>query len=206
MNYIQVILYLYGMDSKIRNAYINNEKWFVGKDICNILLMKDTSMVFKSIDSKYKKFAKIETSGGKQNMLVVNILGIKKIIQSTRSINKKKLIELLNIDMDIIFDFKESNYLNIITSSFKSFCYKTQYCYNKYRIDLYFPDYKLAIEVDEFNHKGRCPIYEKERQEYLEKELGCKFIRFNPDEKNFNIGVVIAEILDATNIIPKSII
>jgi prophage antirepressor-like protein len=46
------------MDSKIRNAYINNEKWFVGKDICDILLMKDTSMVFKSIDSKYKKFAK----------------------------------------------------------------------------------------------------------------------------------------------------
>jgi very-short-patch-repair endonuclease len=61
---------------------------------------------------------------------------------------------------------------------------------------LYFPEYKLAIEVDEFGHEDRCPIYEQNRQEYLEKYLKCKFIRFNPDETNFNIGDVISIIMN----------
>ena len=32
---------------------------------------------------------------------------------------------------------------------------KTQYSVLRYRIDFYFDDYKLAIEVDEFGHSDR---------------------------------------------------
>ena len=56
-----------------------------------------------------------------------------------------------------------------------------------YRIDLYFHEYKLAIEVDELRHADRNINNEIERQKALEKELNCVFIRINPDEKNFNI-------------------
>ena len=48
-----------------------------------------------------------------------------------------------------------------------------------FRIDAYFTEYFLAIEIDEQNHKGRDLIFEKKRQEALEKKLGCKFIRIN---------------------------
>ena len=41
-----------------------------------------------------------------------------------------------------------------------------------YRIDAYFPKYKLAIEVDEQGHNDRDIDYEIERQKALEKELG----------------------------------
>ena len=47
--------------------------------------------------------------------------------------------------------------------------------------------HKLAIEVDELGHADRNFSNEIKRQKKLEKELGCVFIRINPNEKNFNI-------------------
>ena len=76
-----------------------------------------------------------------------------------------------------------------------------QYNVLGYRTDAYFPNYKLAIEVDEQGHNDRDIDYEIERQEAIEKELGCKFIRINPAEKDFNI---FAEIGKIQNYITKS--
>lgn len=49
----------------------------------------------------------------------------------------------------------------------------------KYRIDWYVPELKIAIEFDEENH-SRSDVYinEKDRQAEIEKELGCRFIRY----------------------------
>ena len=38
------------------------------------------------------------------------------------------------------------------------------------RIDVYFTEHILTIEIDEQNHKGRELIFEKKRQEALEKK------------------------------------
>ena len=70
-----------------------------------------------------------------------------------------------------------------------------------YRIDAYFPKYKLAIEIDEQGHNNRDIDYEIERQKTLEKEFNCKFIRINPAKENFNIFVEIGKI---QNCITKS--
>ena len=64
---------------------------------------------------------------------------------------------------------------------------KIQYRVLGYRIDLYFHNNNLAIEVDELGHAVRNLSNEIERQKVLEKELNCVFIRINSDEKNFNI-------------------
>ena len=69
-----------------------------------------------------------------------------------------------------------------------------QHTIGKHRIDLYFPDHKLAIECDEFGHKDRYLKKEIRRQIYLERKLKCKFIRYNPDMKGFNIFDTINEI------------
>ena len=62
---------------------------------------------------------------------------------------------------------------------------ETKYRVLKYKIDLYFHDYKLAVEIDEKGHKGRNSEHETKRQKEIENELNCKFIRINPDEENF---------------------
>ena len=42
--------------------------------------------------------------------------------------------------------------------------------YILFRIDVYFTEYFLAIEIDEQNHEGRELIFEKKRQEALKKK------------------------------------
>ena len=71
---------------------------------------------------------------------------------------------------------------------------QSQYSVLGYRIDLYFYDYKVAIEIDEFGHTDRNFDDENKRQKAIEKELGYKFIRINIDEKNYNFLKHINEI------------
>ena len=76
--------------------------------------------------------------------------------------------------------------INSIKNTFEGENIQTQYSVLGYRIDLYFHEYKLAIEVDKLGHTNRNINNEIERQKALEKELNCIFIRINPDEKDFN--------------------
>ena len=62
------------------------------------------------------------------------------------------------------------------------------------KLHIYFHDYKLAVEIDEYNHEDRDIGCKIERQKALEKELGCRFIRINPDKENFNAFKAIIEI------------
>ena len=79
-----------------------------------------------------------------------------------------------------------------------------QFSARKYRIDLYIPKYKLAIECDEFDHRDRDIGYEVERQKHIEKLLNCTFVRFNPDAKDFCILEVVNKIFVQVKILFKS--
>lgn len=55
----------------------------------------------------------------------------------------------------------------------------------RYKIDLYFPVNKVAVECDENGHADRDAAAEKEREEAIVAELNCVFVRFNPDDPDF---------------------
>ena len=82
---------------------------------------------------------------------------------------------------------KEQTVINSIKDAFDGEDIQTQYTVLNYRIDLYFHEYKLEIEVDESGHNDRNIDYEIERQTALEKELDCVFIRIDHDVADFNI-------------------
>ena len=63
-----------------------------------------------------------------------------------------------------------------------------------YLVDFYFPKYKLAIEIDELGHADRDSVKENERQTEITKYLDCKFIRINPDKKDFSAYDGLGEI------------
>lgn len=90
---------------------------------------------------------------------------------------------------------KEIQTINFIQECLIVFNPRLQYSILTYRIDLYFPDYKIAVECDEFAAHAHCADADKKRQNEIEQEIKCMFIRFNPDQNNFKIQVVIAEIL-----------
>ena len=56
-----------------------------------------------------------------------------------------------------------------------------------FRIDIYFTEYRLAVEIDEKGYTNRDSKFEKLRQEALKKELNCKFIRIYTSTENFNV-------------------
>ena len=89
---------------------------------------------------------------------------------------------------------QEQSILTKIKSVFSAESIISQHHVLGYRIDAYFPKYKIAIEVDELGHSTRDIEYEIERQKAIEKELNCKFIRINPAKENFDIFTEIGRI------------
>ena len=60
-----------------------------------------------------------------------------------------------------------------------------------FRIDVYFSEYLLAVEIDDKGHTDRDLLFEEKIQEALEKKLGCKFITINTSKKgeeDYEIG------------------
>ena len=89
---------------------------------------------------------------------------------------------------------KQQSVLTRIMSSIEGENMQAQYNVLSDRIDLYFHDYKLAIEIDENGHSDRNIDYEIKRQKSIEQELGCKFIRFDSGKEEFDIFRAINEI------------
>ena len=60
---------------------------------------------------------------------------------------------------------------------------------NIYRLELifFFIKYCSSVEIDEKGHTDRDLIFEKKRQEALEKKLNCTFIRINTSRENFDV-------------------
>ena len=58
--------------------------------------------------------------------------------------------------------------------------------YILFRIDIYFTEYFLAVEIDEKGHTDRDLIFEEKRQKAVEKKLNFEFIRINTSRENYD--------------------
>lgn len=72
---------------------------------------------------------------------------------------------------------------------------KRQYKVENYYVDLYIPKYQIVIECDEFGHEYYKNNEEIVREEFIKKELNCKFIRFNPCSPDFQLSKLLHSIL-----------
>ena len=66
---------------------------------------------------------------------------------------------------------KEAGTIYTIQKVFEGISMKRQFNIGSYRIDLYVPELKLAIECDEHDHKDRDINYETRRQKFIEDHL-----------------------------------
>ena len=132
--------------------------------------------------------------------LLINKHGIQSLLGNCRMDVPKDLLcclsENFNIDMKRGHRFypKETETLSYIQKAFDGEHMKSQYKCGKYKIDLYFKKYKLAVECDENGHSDRNKQDEEERQEYIQETLNCSFIRFDPDANDFSVFKVINDI------------
>ena len=132
------------------------------------------------------------TNGGTQRCAYLSELGLTFLLHRCRQTNISEVCDVLGIEiMKHYRPHIEIEILEQITSVFKTETIVHQYTIARYRIDMYLPEYKLAIEVDE-DH--RSVENDNERQKIIIDMLGCTFIRIKPYEKNFNIFTVLGEI------------
>ena len=174
--------------------------WFVGKDIAKILEYKDTSQaVRKNVDIedriKVKKLGLGSDCILDPQTILINKNGSIDLVLKSRKHKAIDLARELGINVKSRkYEEKESECLRAIETTFKGEKFKKQYSVKSYRIDMYMPKYRIAIECDENGHRDRNIEYEIQRQKDIEHLLNCQFIRFNPDSKDFNIFEVLNQI------------
>lgn len=75
----------------IRTVTINNEPWFVGKDVAEALgYAEPRSAVSKKIDEADRGVAEMETPSGKQNMTIINESGLYALIFGSKLESAKR--------------------------------------------------------------------------------------------------------------------
>jgi very-short-patch-repair endonuclease len=183
----------------IRILNDNNVYWFCGKDICKILSLTNVSTATQYIDSSNKKIEKMETVSGIQNMVILSGHAVTQLMYRCRYLDKSQdCLQYLNKYLEnniYIRPFKESDYIGFIEKSLSVFKSERQFSIGSYRIDLYFPVLKIAVECDENGHQDRDAEYENNREGFIKEQLDCEFIRFNPDSNTFDLSTVIDYIL-----------
>lgn len=181
-------------------------EYFVGYEIATLLGYRSPNQTVKDIVSKSNQIYFKDYVGEKipplnpKTVLITRDGAIeillktrKRLTPDTEHILKKFNITTTNRKCLT----KEQKTLSEITTVFKTDKFEDQYKVGNYYIDLYFPEYKIVVECDENGHKDRKPFDEKERTDFINKELNIDdsyWVRFNPDEHDFNISRVIGKI------------
>ncbi len=156
------------------------------RDISKILKLKNIRSCTRDYDITEKQLFKSCTNGGIQKICYLTLKGLNKLLMSSRSCEAIKFVKLLGIDVVRKHYPIETDILANIIEVFKNEQIERQYNCDKYRIDLYFTEYKIVVECDENYHKYNKDDDEK-REAFIIEKLDCSFIRFNPYDKDFNI-------------------
>jgi very-short-patch-repair endonuclease len=201
----------------------HDEPWFPGKKLCMIMGYKNTKdALLKNVKSKHKKtldelkkvhslatksqesldrfhwpFSK-ELNYNKAKAVYINKTGLRNLITKSKLAGNIHLITQLSytfhLNLNVVHLTKEQETISAIMDVFPDFQAIQQFCVLNYRIDLYLPEVKLAIECDEFNHAMYDAEEERKREREIYQELGCAFFRYNPDDKDFNVFCMLGEL------------
>lgn len=169
---------------------------YKSSDIGKLLGLKNIRETIKNFD-KDEKILKscLDKINRKQKTLFLTYNGLLHLISMSKKVIADDFAKNIGINIKSYkYNSVEIETLQHIQKAFNNEEMIFQYQVNKYRIDLYFPKYKIAIECDE-NHHNNQLINDISRENDI-KELikDCIFIRYKPYDKNFNIFELINKI------------
>ena len=210
------------VNAGVKTVQIKDVKhfWVKMKDVGDGLGLKNMSdMVIKEIKGtdcgdckKYKCSLQELTNNMNDNMKIKYIRNdiAEKIIKNCRGVKKPKdnlnksdkenqrqnFRLLLGFADHDLFLTKEQSIINKLLETFSREEISLQHFVLGYKIDAYFIEYKLAVEIDEHNHKERDNEKELMTENAIKQKLGCKFISINPDDDKFSITAEIGRIFE----------
>ena len=198
-----------------------NDEYFITREQIGTALgysnpvnaIKNIHLKHKDILDKYSTTVILKQQEGKRIInrkhIVYNLEGILLIIQYSQVSEKCKedFLKCLKKEIGedrfvIISGRKELEFINELKDFLSEFGIKgiPQYKVDdKYRIDYYITNLKIAIEYDENNHNAYDKNDEISREKYIIKKLGCRFIRVSDNKTNAsNIGIIAKELFGIT--------
>ena len=197
--------YIYSSENNLRVYGSKENPLFLAKDIEKTIKLSHIIMTIKDYNESEKQNIKIKypRCNGVDSYRIVIVLtkkGMIKLLQKTRKAVDNDFLTFLREKFEIdlnkeLIPSVEIKYLEILQKCFKGIKIEHQYMVGNYRIDFYFPEYNIAVECDENNHKDRDPSYENTRQNFIIEQLKCEFIRFDPYDKEFDIFELINRII-----------
>ena len=187
---------------------INEKPWTRAKEVCRALEYKNkTAIIVKNHCSKENYAHKWQLSSvactpinwprwdSNKLDLYIHEEGVHELLVGSQQLLAKELAEYMGIKIiGHKYIHKEAGTIYTIQKVFEGISVKRQFSIGSYRINLYFPEHKLAIECDEHNHKNRDINYEITQQKFIEDQLNFKFIRYDPDAENFMTERVLNKI------------
>ena len=174
--------------------------WYKGKDVAKLLGYSCPSKPIKShastLDRKHLHEIKPsnDITSNESRSWYINETGFRDILNKSQTTEAIDVASRLDIrqdtkrkEIEIVANIQQFLTVLDVECIFQFWC-------GRYKIDLYIPDYRLAIEIDENDHNDRSPDYEENRENFLKKMLNCTFLRFDPDSKYFKLSSCIGEI------------
>ncbi|WP_347082576.1 phage antirepressor [Enterococcus mundtii] len=77
--------------NEVRTILVNDEPYFVGKDVAEVLGYRNTQKaILNHVDKEDKGVTKWDTLGGKQNMIIINESGLYSLILKSKLPNARK--------------------------------------------------------------------------------------------------------------------
>jgi very-short-patch-repair endonuclease len=200
-------------NKKVRIILIDDEPWFVAKDVANVLgyIRKDgrvdTNAMIRKLDSDdVREIADEFESSSKMSrkLAIINKVGLIKLVGITRKISRKEKLHFLNTlgvssNVLVMQSFKETEFGEMLIDTLSGFNPNIkiirQFNVLQYNIDFYVPKYKIAIEFDEISHKHRTQE-DTRRESRIKNILQCEFIRIKEnDNLHKKIGEVLAKLV-----------
>ena len=147
-----------------KETIVHNDEilWLNEKHIEEGLDYKNLQEITTKYNSNHRKHRHklVEEPTKQVNRIFVNEKLASKVIMDCRTTSAHNFrTRLYDEQYDVILT-QEQSVLTKIMSSFKGENTQAQYNVLSYRIDMYFYDYKLAIEIDENEHSDRIIDYE----------------------------------------------
>ena len=84
---------------RIRSVIKGEEIWFIGKDVCEVLEYAKYRDVLAKIDSDERMSIKVDTLGGKQDMIAVNEFGLYTLVLGSRKQEAKQFKRWITHDV-----------------------------------------------------------------------------------------------------------
>jgi very-short-patch-repair endonuclease len=201
-------------DNKVHQVSLDGTPWFKGKDVAILLGYANTNraiMDHVDIDDK-RQLCEVCSSAlvvgaqrNKMKTIYINEAGVRRLVIKSQKPQASELAKQLGIKEETRYVRKEIEIVGFIQELLTEMMvpFEFQKRVASYRIDLYLPSQKLAIEIDENNHADRDPSYEQAREKRIQEELGCKFLRINLDAIDFKlssfVGRIMREIIHGTH-------